>query len=169
MDKAASRLLNLVPSFRPPSPAERFARAESFVAATGARIVPGDRARYDLLRDVIEIPPLQRFDDPAVYYGILAHELVHWTRHPSRLDRDFGCRAAGDHGYAMEELVAGLGAFFLAADLRLAALPAAKAWAYIEVSLHALGDDGEAFRISTRHAEEAVAFLQDTAHGLGWC
>ena len=31
---------------------------------------------------------------------------THWTRHPSRLDRDFGRKRWGDEGYAMEELVA---------------------------------------------------------------
>ena len=43
----------------------------------------------------------------------------HWTRHPSRLDRDFGRKRFGDEGYAMEELVAELGSAFLSADLDL--------------------------------------------------
>jgi antirestriction protein ArdC len=49
----------------------------------------------------------------------LAHETTHRTRHPSRLDRDFGRKRFGDEGYAMEELVAELGAAFLSADLAL--------------------------------------------------
>ena len=53
------------------------------------------------------------------YYATLAHECSHWTRHPSRLDRDFGRKRWGDEGYAMEELVAELGAAFLSADLDL--------------------------------------------------
>ena len=157
----------MVPAFRPPCPAERFARAESFVAATGAKVLPGERARYNVLRDVIEIPPEASFENSAAYYGVLTHELVHWTRHPSRLRRDFGRRAVGDRGYAMEELVAGLGAFFLAADLGLPGLPPVVSWAYIEAWLPP-GDDGGAFRISTRHAEEAVAFLKGAATGRGW-
>jgi antirestriction protein ArdC len=44
---------------------------------------------------------------------------VHWTRHESRLNRDFGRKRFGDEGYAMEELVAELGAVFLSADLDL--------------------------------------------------
>ncbi|WP_420864597.1 zincin-like metallopeptidase domain-containing protein [Roseivivax marinus] len=30
---------------------------------------------------------------------------THWTKHKSRLDRDFGRKRWGDEGYAREELV----------------------------------------------------------------
>ena len=45
--------------------------------------------------------------------------MTHWTRHPKRLERDFGRKRWGDEGYAMEELVAELGSAFLSADLDL--------------------------------------------------
>jgi antirestriction protein ArdC len=41
------------------------------------------------------------------------------TRHKQRLDRDFGRKRFGDEGYAMEELVAELGAAFVSTDLDL--------------------------------------------------
>ncbi len=44
-------------------------------------------------------------------------EMTHWTRHESRLDRDLGRKRFADAGYAMEELVAEIGAAFLCADL----------------------------------------------------
>jgi hypothetical protein len=40
----------------------------------------------------------------------LALECSHWTRHPKRFDRDFRRKRFGDEDYAMEELVAQLGA-----------------------------------------------------------
>jgi antirestriction protein ArdC len=43
--------------------------------------------------------------------------MTHWTRHASRLDRDLGRKRFADAGYAMEELVAEIGAAFLCADL----------------------------------------------------
>ena len=61
----------------------------------------------------------ETFKDAESYYATLAHELTHWTRHPSRLNRSFGRKRFGDEGYAMEELVAELGAAFLCADLGL--------------------------------------------------
>ena len=65
------------------------------------------------------MPPIEVFRDAESYYATLAHEMTHWTRHPSRLDRDFGRKRFGDEGYAMEELVAELGSAFLSADLDL--------------------------------------------------
>ena len=62
--------------------------------------------------DFVQMPPFETFRDAESYYATLAHELTHWTRHPSRLDRDFGRKRWGDEGYAMEELVAELGAPF---------------------------------------------------------
>ena len=47
----------------------------------------------------------------------LLHELVHYTRHESRLNRDCGRKRWGDAGYAIEELVAELGSAFLVRGL----------------------------------------------------
>jgi antirestriction protein ArdC len=67
------------------------------------------------------MPQFETFRDAESFYAILAHELMHWTKHESRLDRDFGRKRWGDEGYAIEGLVAELGAAFLCADLGLAA------------------------------------------------
>ena len=63
------------------------------------------------------MPPFEAFENRERYYATLAHETTHWTRHPTRLEREFGRKRFGDEGYAMEELVAELGSAFLAADL----------------------------------------------------
>ena len=57
----------------------------------------------------------------ADYFATLAHGIVHWTRHPTRLGRNPGRRARGDKGYAREELVAEIGAAFLCAELGISA------------------------------------------------
>ena len=46
-------------------------------------------------------------------------ESIHRTKHPSRLNRDFGRKVLGDQGYTREELVAELGAAFLCAALEI--------------------------------------------------
>ena len=100
---------------------QRIERAESFFAATGAKVVHGGSRRL-LCRsrtDHVQMPCIDFFRDAESYYATLAHEMTHWTRHPSRLDRDFGRKRFGDEGYAMEELVAELGSAFLSADLEL--------------------------------------------------
>jgi antirestriction protein ArdC len=65
------------------------------------------------------MPPFECFHEAESYYAALAHEMTHWTKQPKRLDRDFGRKRFGDEGYAVEELVAELGAAFLSADLDL--------------------------------------------------
>ncbi|WP_095089981.1 ArdC-like ssDNA-binding domain-containing protein [Mesorhizobium sophorae] len=86
---------------------ERIGHAEAFFAATGAAIRHGgNQAYYNMGTDHVQMPPFEAFRDAESYYATLAHELTHWTRHKSRLERDFGRKRFGDEGYAMEELVA---------------------------------------------------------------
>ena len=88
---------------------ERDARLEAFFAATKADIHhKGAQAYYTITHDHVVMPPIESFYEPEGYYATLAHEMTHWTRHPSRLDRDFGRKKFGDEGYAREELVAEL-------------------------------------------------------------
>ena len=86
---------------------------------------------------------------------------MHATRHPSRLDRDFGRQKFGDAGYAREELVAELGSAFLAADLGLYLEPREDHAAYLASWIKVLHEDKRAIVSATAHAERAVTFLHD--------
>ena len=97
----------------------------------------------------------EAFDDAHGYYTTLGHETVHWTRHPSRLDRSFGRERWGDEGYAREELVAEVGAAFLAADLGLALEPRPDHAAYIGHWIKVLQNDHRAIVSGAAHAERA--------------
>src|SRR6201993_1468751 len=73
------------------TPVERIARAEEFFAATKAVInYGGNRAYYAAGPDRIQMPPIEAFRDAESFYATLAHESTHWTKHESRLQRDFG-------------------------------------------------------------------------------
>lgn len=146
------------------NPDERVAGADAFFAATGADIRHGGSSAYYMIgEDRIQMPPFEAFRDAQSYYATLAHEATHWTRHPSRLDRDLGRKCWGDAGYAHEELVAELGAAFLCADLGLALEDRADHAAYIESWLKALKGDTRFIFSAAAHAERAVGFL----HGFG--
>jgi antirestriction protein ArdC len=108
------------------------------------------------------MPIFESFRDAESYYATLAHEMTHWTRHASRLDREFGRRRWGDEGYAAEELVAELGSAFLSADLGLTPEPRDDHAAYIASWLKVLKDDKRAIFTAAAHAERAAAYL----HGL---
>ncbi len=150
-----------VPSPALPAP-ERIAHAEAFFAATGLDVRHGGaQAYYSATEDRIQLPPLEAFHDAESYYATLAHEAVHATRHPSRLDRDFGRQKFGDAGYAREELVAELGSAFLAADLGLDLEPREDHAAYLASWIKVLQEDKRAIVSAAAHAERAVTFLHD--------
>src|SRR5271169_2321216 len=105
-------------------PVARIDHAEKYFAATRATVKHGgNRAYYAQELDYVQMPPFEAFRDAESYYGTILHELVHATKHPSRLDRDLGRKTWGDAGYAAEELVAELGSAFLCADLEIALEP----------------------------------------------
>lgn len=95
---------------------DRLESVEGFFASTRASIQHGGSSGfYSPGRDIVQMPELPTFRDRESYYATLAHEMTHWTRHASRLDRDLGRKRFADAGYAMEELVAEIGAAFLCA------------------------------------------------------
>lgn len=144
-------------------PQARIAHADAFFAALGADVRHGgDSAYYAVHPDYVQVPPFESFVDPERYYATLAHECTHWTRHPTRLDRDFGRKRWGDEGYAREELVAELGAAFLCADLGLELTPREDHAAYIEGWLQVLQGDRRFIFIAAAQAQRACDFL----HGL---
>lgn len=144
----------------PQPAAQRIAHADVFTAATGADIRHGgNRAFYSPAYDRVQMPPFESFPEALDYYATLIHELTHWTRHEKRLNRDFGQKRFGDEHYAMEELVAELGAAFLCADLGLAPDAREDHAAYIASWLKVLKDDKRAIFTAAAHAQRAADFL----------
>lgn len=142
------------------TPVERIAHAENFFAATKAVIhYGGNRAYYTMDADRIQMPPIEAFADAQSFYATLAHETTHWTRHSSRLERDFGRKAWGDEGYAREELVAELGSAFLCADLELTPEVRDDHASYIASWLEVLKNDKRCIVQAASYAQKAVDFL----------
>jgi len=143
-------------------PVQRIDHAEKFFAATGADIRHGgNQAYYSVAHDYVQMPPFECFRDAESYYATLAHECCHLTRHPSRLDREFGRKRWGDEGYAAEELVAELGSAFLCADLDLTPEPREDHAAYIASWLKVLKNDKRAIFTAASHAQRAVDYLHN--------
>jgi antirestriction protein ArdC len=147
-------------------PKEKLARieqADRFVANTWADIrTGGNKAYYSMQEDFIKLPPFETFKDAESHAATLAHELTHFTRHPSRLNREFGRKRFGDEGYAMEELVAEIGSAFLCADLGITPEIREDHASYVANWLKILKDDKRAIFTAASHASRAADFL----HGL---
>ena len=143
----------------------RIDRAEAFFANTNADIrIRGARAYYAGDADFIVMPPIESFHDVESFYTTLCHEGCHWTRHASRLARDFGRKAWGDQGYAREELVAELGSAFLCADLELTPEVRDDHASYIAAWLDVLKNDKRAIFQAASYAQCAVDFLHGLQH-----
>jgi antirestriction protein ArdC len=142
-----------------PSPTvwQPLGEAEQLLYETGAVIRHGgNRAFYSPSEDIIQLPPETWFDEPDSYYAVALHELVHWTGHPRRLCRVLG-RRHGIEPYAMEELVAEMGAAFLCAHV---GIPARLEHAsYIDSWLDALRRDKRLIFTAASAAQKAADFV----------
>ena len=131
-EKTLGLSLEIVPS-RPIEPTKRYEKSrellDSLKADRNLRIVYHSYAAYAPSFDVIMMPVPEQFkvsrdgssgdtEGMAHYWATLWHEVVHWTGHPSRLNRDRH-KEWGDEIYAFEELVAELGSAFLCAHLKI--------------------------------------------------
>lgn len=94
----------------------------------------GGRAFYRPRDDLVRIAEPERFVDPESYYATLFHELVHSTGHSSRLDRGLESTPPpfGSADYSKEELVAEMGAAFLAAAAGISPATIEQSAAYID-------------------------------------
>jgi len=137
------------------------ATAEQIIEGSGAVIRhQGFQAFYSPPNDLIYLPGKGTFAEPAAYYGTALHELCHWTGSTTRLGRKLG-RRFGDSAYAMEELVAEMGAAFLAAHCRLdGRLQHAS---YIASWLEVLNRDKRAVFVAAAQAQKAADYLLEHA------
>lgn len=139
--------------------------AEAFIASTGANItVAGERAFYNRATDSITMPDRHRFVGTKTssategWYSTLLHELTHWSGAETRCARTFG-ECFGDDAYAMEEMVAELGAAFLCGDLGITVEPRADHADYIGHWLRILKGDRKAIFTAASAANKAAEYL----------
>ncbi len=124
----------------------------------------GSRAFYRPSTDSIQLPPRDAFIGSATSTPAEAcastklQELVHWTSAETRCNRELG-RRFGDEAYAMEEIVAELGAAFLCADLSITDTPRTDHAQYLDAWLRVLKADKKAIFTAASKASEAVTFL----------
>jgi len=144
---------------------EKLNHVDKFITNTKANIVSGGtRACYAPSKDLISIPHRELFKGTSTsspseaYYSTLLHELTHWSGHKERANRDLSGRF-GSESYAMEELVAELGAAFLCAELNISPVPRQDHADYLVNWLKVLKQDDKAIFWASARAAEASAYL----------
>lgn len=122
----------------------------------------GDRACYWPSRDQISMPDQKAFDRPEFYYTTRFHEEVHGTGHACRLARKtlMDSTYMGSHQYSEEELVAEMGASFLAAHTGIDIAPVVEnSAAYLKHWLAVIKKEPKLLVNSASRAQKAVDYI----------
>ena len=121
----------------------------------------GDCASYNKVLDRVQMPDRACFDNVENYYGTLYHELIHSTGHPTRLNRstlmDF--ERFGDQNYSREELVAEMGAAFLAGYCGIENRTINNSAAYLANWLGVLKNDARMVLVAASQAQKAADLI----------
>lgn len=128
------------------------------------REIPSDGAYYSPAGDFIVTPEAGQFDTVGGFASTVAHEFTHWTGNPARNDRDMSGKF-GSESYALEELVAELGAVIVCNVLGLEHQPLETHGAYLASWLKALkSDDGPKLLWQVaRQAGKAAEYITERA------
>lgn len=139
---------------------ERIDLCDAHLEGSGADISHrGPRAYYDVPRDRIVLPDLERFDsDDWALYATAFHELTHWSGAKQRLDREFSKERSQ---YAFEELVAELGSAFQCARLGIEPQAREDHAEYVANWLAGLRNDKRAIVTAASKASDAADYLFD--------
>ena len=153
-----------VAALEPLEPDQILEMAEAFQRSSECPIRETNegRAYYSPTNDEIVLPNRDAFLDTQSYLATQLHEMVHSTAHPDRLHRPLSM-VFGSENYALEELRAELGSFFIQMDLNLQfdAQHFNSHTKYLESWIGALEKDpNELFRAIT-DAQKASDFLEE--------
>ena len=149
---------------RPPAPTFEGvdATVRQIIERGRVRFVTGSaRAFYQPGTDMVSVPPMEAFADPAEWHSTTLHELTHWTGHSTRLARDLEGFGRNRIDYAREELVAEIGAAFAAAAI--GTLPRLRHADYLATWLAVLKEDKHAIVRAASAASRASDFLLSLA------
>ena len=143
---------------------ERIQKADDVLNNVGANIQHGkDKAYFSPMADYIGMPNFEAFNSANDYYATLSHEMIHWTGHESRLDRNLNEGRFGNEAYAFEELVAELGSSFICQELGIDGHFQENHVAYMSSWLKVLKNDTKAiFRASSLATQATKFILGDT-------
>ena len=101
-------------------------RCKKFFDNLNAKVIHDDsRCFYRPSTDEIGMPKIEQFENAEEYYSVFAHENIHRTAHPSRLNRNKLL-------YSEEELVAEVGAFLTCVHLGIQSTPKPNNLAYLK-------------------------------------
>lgn len=142
---------------------DRYAGAVTLLVASGAKIKHGgDRAFYKHRpSDYIQLPQQKSFDTLSAYYETAFHEIIHWAEDGKRVGQSPKHKGTKGEPYAFSELVAEIGACFLASETGLPIhqdmLP--RSQSYVGYWLGQMGSDPKFIFEAATQASKVVDYL----------
>jgi len=138
---------------------QKFENAEEILTNSKVNIIykAQNKAYYSPTTDKITLPERSQFKGSEEFYNVAFHELIHATGAPHRLNR-FNLSIQNKEDYAFEELVAELGAVFLAQSLGFNKLLKPSAF-YLKSWLKALKNDTSFIFKASLHASKAYNYI----------
>ena len=160
------------PAVKPKNMVERLSDIDTFVTETGANIQHKNAGRcyYVPSEDYINMSPLDTWKQvngtskEELYYGVLLHELTHWSGHKSRLDRDMQS-SFGSESYAFEELIAEYSSGILCNLLGISKKPSNQHAAYLNTWIKRIKKEPKAIFKAVAAAQKAINYL-DSLQGV---
>lgn len=122
----------------------------------------GGRAFYRPSGDAIQVPPIEAFENSEEFYSTLFHEFIHSTAHESRCNRDLK-GWFGDENYSKEELVAEMGACFMASMTGIDQLTHENSAGYIDHWMRQIRNDKKLVVSAAGLAQKAVDHIAEGA------
>jgi antirestriction protein ArdC len=118
-------------------------------------------AYYTAGSDTVVMPRREAFDSPEFYYSVLFHELTHSTGAAQRLNRPTLNQAVkfGDTNYSKEEIVAEMGASFLAGHTGFEQVTLTNNAAYLANWIGALKGDAKLVIVAAAAAQKASDYI----------
>ena len=143
-----------------PHPIERCAEIIQFMPERPDIVNEEHKAFYHIIKDYINMPRIETFENSESYYAVLFHELVHSTGHKNRLNRQT-LNKADMTSYSIEELTAEIGASYLLFLSGINDMQFPNSASYIEAWLQRLKDDQRYIFQASSQAQKAVDFILD--------
>lgn len=133
--------------------------AEGCGDAPGPPVMYGyDGASYSPSQDIVKMPEPKQFISDEAFYVTLFHELIHSTGHDKRLKRIVPA-LFGTDPYAKEELVAEIGASFLAGIAELETAGGEESASYLAGWLSRIKDDPRLIVQAAAQAQKAADLI----------
>ena len=136
--------------------------ADDLANKIGVKIINDNKtqALYIPSKDTINMPMQSQFKDPESYAATLLHEIVHWTSHKDRCNRNIKNKY-GTKDYAFEELIAELGSAMLCGSLNISTRPREEHAKYLNSWIAKLSENPKAIFSASAKAQKAVNFILD--------